>query len=241
MLDWTQRTKDPNHGETRRWILRELIARRRIHTDCDLTDVVIERLRGRRVLDIGVVSHTMDYVTREGWRHAILARHTAYCLGIDILAEEIERLRQSGYNVRVADATSDADLGERFETVFIGDVMEHVDDPVRLLAFARRHLEPGGVVLALTPNPFSRKFYRRLRREDAMVVNLDHVAWITPSMALEIGRRAGLELRRYHLAKRLPANPLARAVRRAGRLFRPAEFAYPDFLYEFVVPDQRTL
>ena len=240
MLDWTERTRDPNHGETRRWVLRELLARREIHTDRDLMDLVTGRLEGKRVLDVGVVSHTMDYVTREGWRHALIAQHAGYCLGIDILADEVDGLRASGYNVRVADATSDEDLGERFEVVFIGDVLEHVDNPVRLLAFARRHLEPGGMVLVITPNPFSRKFYRRLARENTMVVNLDHVAWITPSMALEIGRRAGLELRRYHLAKRLPANPLVRAIRRAGRWFRPVEFSYPDFLYEFVLAGKRT-
>ena len=233
MLDWTQRTRDPNHGETRRWVLRELIARREIRTDCDLMDVVIERTRGKRVLDIGAVAHTMDYVARDDWRHAQVARHAAYCLGIDVLADELFKLRQCGYNVRETDATSDVDLGERFETVFIGDVMEHVDNPVRLLAFARRHLGPDGIVLALTPNPFSRKFLRRIAREGAMVVNLDHVAWITPSMALEIGRRAGLELTHYHLAKRLPPTPLARVIRRAGRLLRPVESAYPDFLYEF--------
>jgi len=240
MIDWTRRTQDPNDGEVRRWVLRELIARREIRTDCDLIDVLIERLKGRRVLDIGIVSHTMEYVAREGWRHAIIARHAAHCLGIDVLAEEIERLREAGYNVRVADATSDTDLGERFEAVFIGDVVEHVDNPVRLLAFARRHLEAGGAVLALTPNPFSRKFYRRLVREDTMVVNLDHVAWISPSMALEIGRRAGLELRRYTLAKRLPGEPLRRALRRAARLFRPSEYPYPDFLYEFALADERS-
>jgi 2-polyprenyl-3-methyl-5-hydroxy-6-metoxy-1,4-benzoquinol methylase len=232
-LDWTRLTRDPNDGTARRAVLRELLSRREIHDDRDLIDVVLERIAGKRVLDVGVVSHTMDYVSREGWRHALLAQRASYCLGIDILAAEVERLRADGYNVRVADATSDEDLGERFDVVFIGDVIEHVDNPVRLLAFGRRHLAPQGVLLAATPNPFSRKFFRRFAREGTMVTNLDHVAWITPSMALELGRRAGLELRRYCLAKRLPPNPVVRMARRAGRLFRPAEMAYPDYLYEF--------
>ncbi|MBK9021778.1 MAG: hypothetical protein IPL72_18060 [Sulfuritalea sp.] len=36
------------------------------------------------------------------------------------------------------DATSDIDLGERFDMVF-ADVVEHVDNVVRLLQFAARH------------------------------------------------------------------------------------------------------
>jgi len=162
-----------------------------------------------------------------------VAERAAYCLGVDILAAEVERLRPDGYSVRFTDATSDDDLGERFDVVFIGDVIEHVDNPVRLLAFGRRHLLPKGVMLAAMPNPFSRKFFRRFSREGTMVTNLDHVAWITPSMALELGRRAGLELRCYHLAKRLPANLLARAARELGRMFTPVEMPYPDYLYEF--------
>ena len=233
LLDWTRLTRDPNDGTARRHVLRELLSRRELDDDRDLIDVVIERIAGKRVLDVGVVSHTMDYVSKKGWRHALVAEHASYCLGIDILADEVERLRADGYNVRVADATSDEDLKERFDVVFIGDVIEHVDNPVRLLAFGCRHLLPKGVVLAATPNPFSRKFFRRFSREGTMVTNLDHVAWITPSMALELGRRAGLELKRYCLAKRLPANPIVRTARRVGRLFTPVEMAYPDYLYEF--------
>jgi 2-polyprenyl-3-methyl-5-hydroxy-6-metoxy-1,4-benzoquinol methylase len=59
---------------------------------------------------------------------------------LDILAPLVEELRGRGFNVRCVDATSDADLGERFEIVFAGDVIEHVDNAVALLRFAGRHL-----------------------------------------------------------------------------------------------------
>ncbi len=236
MMDWTKLTDDPNNSEARCKVLQELVQRRAIHTDVDLMDYLVRRIGGKRVLDIGVVSHTMDYVTRKGWRHAIVAQQAGYCLGLDILEEPVKKLCELGYNVRVADATSDADLGERFDVVFIGDVVEHVDNPVSLLKFAGRHLAVGGSILVATPNPFSRKFYRRFRREGTSVVNLDHVAWITPSMALEIGRRAGLELAHYHLVKKDPAEPVTRMFRRFARRFAPIEFSFPDFLYEFRLP-----
>jgi len=44
-------------------------------------------------------------------------------------------------------------------------------------------------VVATTPNRFSRKFHRRFRAEGTPIMNLDHVAWITPTNALEIVRR----------------------------------------------------
>lgn len=235
-MDWTKLTDDPNNSTARQNVLQALVARRSIHTDVDLIDYLVQRIAGKRVLDIGVVSHTMDYVSKNNWRHAIVARHAKHCLGLDILEEPVRKLSELGYNVRVADATSDVDLGERFDIVFIGDVVEHVDNPVSLLKFAGRHLDVGGSILVATPNPFSRKFYRRFRREGTSVVNLDHVAWITPSMALEIGRRAGLELTNYHLVKKDPPHPVTRTFRRIARRFAPIEFSFPDFLYEFRLP-----
>jgi hypothetical protein len=100
-LDWTRLTRDPNDGTTRRHVLRELLSRRELHDDRDLIDVVIGRIAGKRVLDVGVVSHTMDYVSKQGWRHALVAERAAYCLGIDILSDEVRRLRADSCNVRV--------------------------------------------------------------------------------------------------------------------------------------------
>lgn len=235
MFDWTTETRDPNNIAVRARVLRELVARRHIYTDRDLMDYVLGRLAGKRVLDIGIVAHTMDYVARDNWRHGHIVKRASYCLGIDILRGEVEKLKADGYNVRIADATSDEDLGERFEAVFIGDVVEHVENPARLLRFAARHLAPEGFILASTPNPFSRKFFRQFKRDGTMVNNLDHVGWITPSMALELGRRAGVELRAYHLAKRMPSSPVVRMLRKLTRGLSPAEFPFPDYLYEYAL------
>ena len=63
------------------------------------------------------------------------------------------------------------------------------------------------------------------------LVNLDHVAWITPTMALELGRRSGLTLCAYHLMK--PVAPLKRALKRLAWRFTPPDYTFPDYVYEF--------
>ncbi|MBX6391832.1 MAG: hypothetical protein IRY96_00035, partial [Burkholderiales bacterium] len=60
MLDWTKQTNDPNNREARERVRQALLARRHIYTDRDLVDYVLERVAGKRVLDIGIVSHTLD-------------------------------------------------------------------------------------------------------------------------------------------------------------------------------------
>jgi hypothetical protein len=70
-----------------------------------------------------------------------------------------------------------------------------------------------------------------LRRDGTVIANLDHVAWITPTQAMEIARRAGRRLAAYHLVKRYSATQLA--VHRISWRFTPLEWSFPDFVYEF--------
>ena len=233
--NWTDVSDDPNHPAAKREARRRLVELRRVHSDSDLLGFIETLVRGKRVLDIGIVSHSASYFDRPDWRHGRIAEAAASCLGIDIIEPLLQELKTRGFNVRCADATSATDLGERYDVVFIGDVIEHVDNAVALLRFAARHLAGGGKIYASTPNPFSRKFFRQFRRDGVMVVNLDHLAWITPTMAMELARRAGIRLAAYHLVKRL-----SRSVRWLKRLtwrLEPVEYSFPDYLYEFTAAD----
>jgi len=231
VVDWTELSDDPNNRAAKEAVLRYLSSVRQVHLDIDLLQFIEALASGRSVLDIGVVSHSARYFDHPGWRHGLSARSAKRCLGVDIIEPLVKELNARGYNVVCADATSERDLGERFELVFLGDILEHVNDPSRLLRFAARHLAPQGRVVASTPNPFSRKFYRRFRADGTPIVNLDHVCWITPTNALEIGRRAGLALTAYHLVKRF--SPAKRIVKRLAWKFVPLEWSFGDLVYEY--------
>lgn len=131
------------------------------------------------------------------WKHKIIHESATRTVGVDIIPELIDDLNSKGYDVRLCDATSDEDLGERFSIVHIGDVIEHVDSPVALMKFAKRHLEPGGKIIIRTPNPYCFDYVRRIRQKGTDVSNLEHVFYITPTHMLEIARRSGLELSGY--------------------------------------------
>jgi SAM-dependent methyltransferase len=236
-FDWTCVSDDPNNRRAKAEVRALLPELRKLHTDTDLTGFVLQAVAGKRVLDIGVVSHSARYFDEPGWRHGRIAKAAGYCLGLDILEPLVAELNARGFNVRCVDATSELDLGERFEAIFIGDVMEHVDNPSALLRFAKRHLAKDGRILAATPNPFSRKFVRQFFRQGVMVVNLDHLAWFTPTMAIEIGRRIGLQLTAYHLVK--PIGGIGGAIKKlAWRLgISPIEYSFPDYLFEFALPE----
>lgn len=237
IFDWTQISDDPNNSEAKQTVRTLLPRLRQIHTDIDLIGYMEQVVRGKRVLDIGVVSHSARYFDEPGWRHGRIAAAAGYCLGIDILKPLVEKLRNKGFNVVCMDATSDADIGERFDVIFIGDVIEHVENPAALLRFSARHLSDDGRLLVATPNPFSRKFVRQFQREGIMVVNLDHVAWFTPTMALELARRCNLHFSAYHLTK--PYSGLRLFVKRLMWRIGLArvEYSFPDHLFEFTLPN----
>ena len=230
-LDWTKLSDDPNNAAAKQAVHAYLLSVRRIHTSMRLLEFIETLVKGKSVLDIGVAEHSLRYVDRPEWRHGRIAKLARRCVGVDILEDLVRELNQRGFNVVCVDATSEKDIGERFEVAFIGDVLEHVNDPTRRLRFAARHQAPGGRIFASTPNPFSRKWYKRFRGDGTAIANLDHVAWITPTQAMEIARRAGIRLAAYHLVKHYARADLA--LHRIVWRFSPLEWSFPDFVYEF--------
>ncbi len=231
-VDWTKISDDPNNKKAQLQVHKKLLESRKIHDSIELIDFVVQQTTEKKVLDIGVAEHSVDYIEKETWKHGKISSVAKSCLGVDIIEPLVDQLNLRGFNVKCVDATSDIDLGERFDVIYIGDVIEHVHNTTALISFAARHLENDGKILVSTPNPFSRKFFRRFKRDDgAMMINLDHIAWITPTQALEIARRANIDLVAYHLIKKL--SPMKRLIKKFAWRFEPPDYTFPNYLYEF--------
>lgn len=234
--DWTRISRNPVAPEVHA-LLQRALAARLAPPAYDYMAFLKDFVSGKRVLDIGVVEHDASHMEAEGWKHRYVVEWAADVLGVDILKEELEVLRERGFRVAHADATSDVDLGERFERVVIGDVIEHVENPVALLRFASRHLEPGGLIVARTPNPYYYGYLWRHLREDSFISNAEHVAWISLTMALEIGRRAGLELEAYHQLQPFGSTPAKRVLNALRkRLFPRSDLFAAAFFYVYCKP-----
>jgi 2-polyprenyl-3-methyl-5-hydroxy-6-metoxy-1,4-benzoquinol methylase len=115
----------------------------------DRLDVVMPLLRGGSLLDVGCASR----YGRPDWLHGLLATEIPDLVGLDIDEGTVKKLQSEGYDVRKADAR-DFDLGRRFEVVFAGELIEHLDDVRGFLTSVRRHLAPGGRLVLTTPNAF---------------------------------------------------------------------------------------
>ena len=195
MFDWTKHTTDPCDHKVQVDLNRYLRDIRRIEY-VPYESWLLKKVEEKTCLDVGAVEHDLSYTKMPSWKHKLLADVTKKLVGVDILEEYAHKLNKEGYDIRIVDATSENYLGEKFEIVVLGDVIEHVDNPINLIRFAKRHLNQGGNIIVKTPNVYYiDNIIRFIKNRN--YPNFEHIAWFTPSMALEIGRRADCQLDSY--------------------------------------------
>jgi SAM-dependent methyltransferase len=115
----------------------------------DRLDVVLPLFSGESILDIGCASR----YGMSDWLHGLIASQFPSVVGIDINEQTIGQIQSEGYAAYVADA-QDFDLKRTFDTVFAGEIIEHLDNVHGFLTSVRRHLAPGGRLVLTTPNVF---------------------------------------------------------------------------------------
>lgn len=211
-MTWSEISRNPVAPEVHNYLLSQLLRKREVDGKCSLLRLE-EFVRGHTVLDVGVVEHDISHIKSDQWKHKRIKDWSKKVVGVDILEKEVNYLNSEGYDVRLVDATSEVDIGERFDRITVGDVIEHVSDPVKLLKFCNRHLNPGGLILVSTPNPFFWAFILRVFRERKFIANAEHISWITPTMAVEIASRANLTMQKYYPEISRPRSILKRLVK----------------------------
>ena len=148
-------------------------------------------VEGRRVLDLGCVCHELD-VQEPPWLHGFLVEHAASVTGVDFEAEGVAEMNRRGFRAIHADVEQMA-LGEAFDAIVAGDIVEHLSHPGRLFERAAEHLTPGGVLLVTTPNPLNPLRLLRILTRGRASVNDQHTCWFTSSVLGQLAERFGFE------------------------------------------------
>jgi hypothetical protein len=110
----------------------------------DILSFMCDQVRGKNLLDVGCADHDVD---NPGMKVAgcmpTLSRPPGLLSGSDILEQECQKLRERGYNAGARGACS-IDLGQKFEVVVAGEIIEHVENPGALVPNLARHVAPNG-------------------------------------------------------------------------------------------------
>src|ERR1700733_14291168 len=154
-------------------------------------DFLSQYVAGKTVLDVGCVEHEASAESSEFWVHRRLVKTGKSVLGIDVLEKDVKESRGGGYKIICADAMNDW-LGQTFDVIVVGEVIEHVVNPGALLVNMRRHLNEGGKIILTTPHTFY--FLNALVALFSWQKRWwhpDHVAWYEPFVLSGMLRKTG--------------------------------------------------
>ena len=167
----------------------------------DRMDVIEPLVRTGSVLDMGIVD------SRRGKRDSgsqlktktVTSLFRKICdknpdtLGVDIDAEGIEILNKHGFNTRHENVVT-MDLGQTFDTIVAGELIEHLPNPGTFLENMSRHLKPDGTLVITTPNPFYSKQAWKIWRHSQPSVHEEHTCWFDPITLNTLCQMSGLEV-----------------------------------------------
>ena len=174
-------------------VFRGFVAGQRSQVDKD--DLVVAACTGKTVLDIGCIDHDIDTVDQldEAWLHARLKGVASSLVGLDILEAEAALLNARGFNIVTGDA-HDFDLGQTFDVVVVGDIIEHMTNPGLLLDSAAHHMTEQSICIVTTPNPFNIEQVFSAVTRNVVSVNPEHTLWLDPRVTWELVSRSPLQI-----------------------------------------------
>lgn len=119
-----------------------------------LLEEALYGIQGKSVLDLGCGDGVLSY-------H--IARSGGFVSGVDLCEYAIEYAKKQtaqrgiSINFSVQDACATAFLTSSFDAVVSNEVIEHLDEPERLLREIERVLKPGGIAVISTPIRVTKK------------------------------------------------------------------------------------
>jgi SAM-dependent methyltransferase len=138
---------------------------------------------GGSILDIGCYDGRFLLTLGGSWK----------CYGIELNPAAAVRADSAGISMAGSDFASLDHVAGRFDAVTAFDVIEHVDNPAKLLSACITALRPGGLLIIATGD--ARSFpWRLLRARNAYCICPEHLAFVSPRWCMKIASSLGIEV-----------------------------------------------
>jgi hypothetical protein len=163
---------------------------------------LVERAAGRRVIHVGCVDHVpliQEKIRNGTWLHGRLCESAERCLGLDISPTGIAYLQtELGYGDVVCGDLLNDDIAaireDQWDVLVMGEILEHVDDPVAFLSAIRERCASHVRSVVITvPNATAwDNIVSAFRNQE--FINSDHRYWFTPYTSDKVACRAGMRV-----------------------------------------------
>lgn len=155
----------------------------------DRLDFLVEETRGKSVLHLGFTDHLPlieEKIKQDRWLHKRLVESCSFCVGADINKSAIKFISEDlGIdNVYFHDVIKDEPLEilktNKIDYIILGEVLEHIDNPVEFLQIInRKYFGIAGKIIITVPNAFDYNNVNLLKK-NVEAINTDHRYWFTP-------------------------------------------------------------
>lgn len=160
-------------------------------------DYLADLCDAKTVIHVGCTDHQEligEKIDADTWLHGILDRRAKRCFGVDVDEGGVREAQQLGYSdVILGDITKPIEplMNDQWDLMVMGELIEHIDDPVSFLRSVRECYRDNVTTLVLTtPNAFRlRNFVSAARSRE--FINTDHRYWFTPYTLMKVLTRAG--------------------------------------------------
>ncbi|MDQ7041192.1 MAG: tetratricopeptide repeat protein [Rhodothermus sp.] len=171
-------------------------------------DLLKHLVTDRAILDVGCADHAplIEQKLHQGrWVHAELAHVARRCIGLDVDEEAIAVARRFGYTIYrhnvLTDPVPEALKAEHWDYMVLGEVLEHIGNPVAFLEQIHQKYQDLVDRLILTvPNALKWLNYQAARQH-LEIINSDHRFWFTPYTLCKVVSEAGFEVERFCFAQ----------------------------------------
>lgn len=170
------------------------------------TEKIIDIVRGKSCLHVGCCDHIpliKEKIKQKAWLHGLLEENCSHVVGVDINEEAVAYVNREGMasgKVYCADIAA-PDFAEcipsanvKFDYILLGEIIEHVDNPVLFLTSMKANMEKlgfQGMYIITVPNAFCMlrggKYGQGIE-----CINSDHKYWFTPYTIAKILTSAGI-------------------------------------------------
>lgn len=163
------------------------------------------KVKGKKIIHLGCVDHLPlvdSKIKSNTWLHSLLCEQSQRCLGIDINQEGIDYIKSLGYKDSIyydmlSEPASETILKENWDLLILGEILEHVDNPVLFLTKIREKY--GSVIKQMVitvPNALRWINFKNVLKNKE-VINSDHRFWFTPYTLAKISTQAGYEVEEF--------------------------------------------
>jgi len=173
---------------------------------------ILKIVKDKTIVHVGCVDH-LELIEKKiktnKWLHEILVMNTKRCLGIDINKKGIEYLEnQLNYKEVVYANIIEDEIAEikknKWDFIFLGEILEHVDNPVLFLqAIKNKYQGIIDEIILTAPNAFAYNNFINLFMHTEHI-NSDHRYWFTPFTLAKVLGQANMTVKDIYICQRFP-------------------------------------